>query len=126
MRPLLPSEGRAGIEGEPAIVAAGEDTTPLRNHDKEHGPGGFPARGGYAELRWLALHTSVLRREPHVVLESELSHRACPNSGVAGGAFGASPRDLVGHPRQPRWREPDRARAERRIAGAPRSRCAHF
>ena len=37
MRPPLPSEGRAGVEGVPAIVVAGDDTTALCDHDKPLG-----------------------------------------------------------------------------------------
>src|SRR6185436_6097355 len=33
MRPLLSLERRAGVDGEPAIVIAGDDNTPLRDHD---------------------------------------------------------------------------------------------
>jgi hypothetical protein len=49
MRPLLPSEGRAGIEGEPAIAIAGDDTTPLRDRDYALSRTAKPLLGGNSD-----------------------------------------------------------------------------
>src|SRR5687768_3808594 len=92
MRPPLPSEGRAGIEGEPAIVAAGDDTTALRDDGKASSRSSRTDAAAPRFRRPPCLHgLPHRRRRPSVEEPQAIPHFATAKWSEASFYVGASP-----------------------------------